>query len=157
MKPFLSSYRYGAPRRPNEGIRIGAARQVPRAVRREDLQRRNYFDLWVPLLAPTSDLVSEYRHDKISFAAFGRHYKNQMKSPDSRQVIELLASISLFQPISVGCFCEDESRCHRSLLRELILKEAKRKASGFSCLMEDSSSGNSEHFASPVCFAPDSE
>jgi hypothetical protein len=80
-----------------------------------------------------------------------------MKAAECRQVIELLAAMALFQPISIGCFCEDESRCHRSLLRALILKEAKRKAVGFSHLLEDSSSGESVRFASPVCFARDQE
>jgi uncharacterized protein YeaO (DUF488 family) len=155
MKSNITAYRYGSPRQPNEGFRLGAARQVPRGVRREDWQRRNYFDLWIPLLAPTADLVADYRHNRISFAAFSRRYKSQIKAKESRQVIELLATTSLFQPISVGCFCEDESRCHRSLLRELILKEAKRKIPGFSHLRDDS--GESLRFASPVCFAQERE
>jgi uncharacterized protein YeaO (DUF488 family) len=157
MKPLITSYRYGTVRRPNEGLRIGAARHVPRGIRREDWQCRNYFDLWLPQLAPTPDLVSQYRHDKIGFAVFSRHYKTQMKAAESRQVIELLAAIALFQPISVGCFCEDESRCHRSLLQQLIFKEAKRKAIGFSSLLENSSSHDSVRFASPVCFARNQE
>ena len=157
MKPIITSYRYGSMRRPNEGLRIGVARQVPRGIRREDWQRLNYFDLRFPLLAPTSDLVSEYRRNRISFMVFGRHYKNQMKATESRQVIELLAAMSLFQPISVGCFCEDESLCHRSLLQQLILKEAKRKVIGLSSLLEDSESHDSVRFASPVCFGHDQE
>jgi len=157
MKPIISSYRYGSMRRPNEGVRIGVARHVPRGIRRENWQRQNCFDLWLLLLAPTSNLISEYRHKKIGFTTFSRRYKTQMKAKGSRQVVELLAAMSLFQPISVGCFCEDESRCHRSLLRELILKEAKRKIVGFTSLLEDSPSGESIRFASPVCFARDQE
>ncbi len=137
MKPMITAYRYGTSRQPGEGIRIGATRHVPRGVRREEWQRRNYFDLWLPLLAPSSDLVSQYRHNKIGFAAFARRYKSQMKEAASRQVIELLAASVLFQPLSVGCFCEDESCCHRSLLKELILKEAKRRAPGFSDGLQD--------------------
>ena len=76
-----------------------------------------------------------------------------MRAAESRQVIELLASIALFQPIAVGCFCEDESHRHRSLLRELIFKEAKRKSVGFSHLLENSPSDDSKRLTSPVCFA----
>ena len=152
MKPHVTSYHYGSARQPGEGLRLGVTRQVPRGVKREDRQRKNYFDLWLPLLSPTADLVSKYQHGKTTFKAFSQHYKNQMKAPESRQVIELLAATSLFQPISVGCFCEDESHCHRSLLRPLILKEAKKKAAEFSHL-RNSGASESVHFASPVCFA----
>jgi uncharacterized protein YeaO (DUF488 family) len=157
MKPMITCYHYGSKRQRREGLRIGAARQVPRGIRREDWQRRNYFDLWLPLVAPTSDLFSNYRHNRISFPAFARQYKSQMKRAESRQVIELLASVALFQPISVGCYCEDEARCHRSLLRELIIKKAKVKSVGFSALRRDSLPGDRIRFASPVCFADDSQ
>jgi len=153
MKPMISAYRYGSPRQPHEGIRIGSARHVPRGVRREDWQRKNYFDRWVPLLAPTAELVSGYRHGKINFSVFSRRYKSQMKKAESRQIIELLGAIALFQPISVGCFCEDESRCHRSLLRDLILKESKKQSVGFTKLFKSVDHGDVERFASPVCFA----
>jgi uncharacterized protein YeaO (DUF488 family) len=157
MKPLITAYRYGSMRQPKEGIRIGAAHQVPLSVPREDWQQRNYFDLWVPLLAPTSDLVSQYRHDKISFASFGGHYKSQMKTAENRQVIELLAAIALVQSVSVGCLCEEESRCHQSILRELIHKEVKRKAVGFSRVLEHSQVHDLARFARPACFARDHE
>lgn len=153
MKSLIKTYRYGTSREPGEGLRIGVARHVPRGVRREDWQRRNYFDLWLPLLAPSSELVARYRHNKISFAAFSRHYRSQMKAAESRQVIEFVASVSLFQPLSLGCFCEDESHCHRSLLRELVLKEAKKKASRLTALRDDADPDEQERFANPVCFA----
>ena len=138
MKALISTYRYGSPRRPDEGLRIGAARQVPRGVRREDWQRRNYFDLWLPLVAPTAGLFGAYRHGKITFPVFASRYKIQMKASESRQAIELLAAVSLFQPVSVGCYCEDETLCHRSILRQLIQKEAKVKSAGLSALRKDS-------------------
>ena len=156
MKALLSTYGYGSVREPNEGLRLGVARHVPRGVRREDWQRRNYFDLWLPLLAPTSELVAKYKGGEISFAVFSRRYRSQMKAAESRQVIELLATVSLVQPISIGCFCEDESRCHRSLLQKLLLEAAKGKASGL-LSQSDSTSGESVRFASPVCFASDQE
>jgi uncharacterized protein YeaO (DUF488 family) len=128
MKTALSTYQYGSPRQSNEGLRLGVARQVPRGVRREDWQRKNYFDVWLPLVAPTADLVAQFKHGRINFAAFTRHYKVQMKTTESRQVIELLAAITFSQPISIGCFCADESLCHRSVLKGLILQEVRKKA-----------------------------
>ncbi len=125
MKPMLTTYRYGSRRQPGEGLRIGVARHVPRGVRREDWQRGGYFDTWVPLLAPTSDVVAAFKHGKIPFSTFARHYKSQMKASEPRQIIGLLAALSLRTPISIGCYCEDESCCHRSLLRPMILAEAK--------------------------------
>jgi len=156
MDAHLSTYQYGSPRQPNEGLRLGVARHVPRGVRHEDWQRKNYFDLWLPLVAPASELVSQFKHGRITFMAFSRHYLSQMKAAESRQVIELLATVSLFQSISIGCFCEDESHCHRSLLRELILKEAKKRASRFS-RRSNSQPDESARFASPVCFAHNQE
>jgi len=155
VKAFLSTYQYGSRRQPEEGLRLGVARHVPRGVRREDWRRKNYFDLWLPLVAPTSDLVSQYKQGRMSFSVFSRRYRNQMKAAESRQVIELLATVALFQPISIGCFCEDESHCHRSLLRELILKEARTKASCFS--HRHARQPETMRFSSPVCFADDQE
>jgi uncharacterized protein YeaO (DUF488 family) len=156
MKPHVTSYRYGSARQPGEGLRLGVTRQVPRGVKREDRQRRNYFDLWLPLLSPTADLVEKFQHEKMTFKVFAQHYKNQMKAPESRQVIELLAATSLSQPISVGCFCEDESRCHRSLLRPMIVKEAKKKATEFARLKKGEGA-EAFRFASPVCFADEQD
>jgi len=119
----VTSYRYGSPRPPGEGLRIGSARHLPRGVKRSDWQRGNYFDIWLPLVAPTSDLVADFKHRQITFPAFARHYRAQMKSPEPRHVIALLAAVARHTPISVGCFCEDESRCHRSILRQLILDQ----------------------------------
>ncbi|HEY5954309.1 MAG TPA: DUF488 family protein [Terrimicrobiaceae bacterium] len=152
MKPRISTYRYGSPRQTNEGLRLGVARHVPRGIRREDWQSGGYFDQWVPLLAPTSDLVAKYRQKKVRFATFTRLYQNQMKAPASRQVIDLLATISLFLPISIGCYCEDESLCHRSVLRKLILKAAESKTGVFESFLEMRESGDLAKFASPVCF-----
>ena len=119
-KTGVTSYRYGSPRRPDEGLRIGSARHLPRGVKRTEWQRGNYFDTWLPLVAPTAELVSAFKHEQIDFRAFASRYRTQMKAPEARHVIDLLAAVARTQPISVGCFCEDESRCHRSLLRGLI-------------------------------------
>lgn len=155
MKPSLTTYRYGSSREANEGLRVGVARHVPRGVRREDWQRKGYFDLWVPLLAPDADLVHQYRHGEITFAVFSRHYRAEMKKRESLQVIELLAGISLFLPISIGCFCEDEAHCHRSILKEILTKSASAKSAGFSALQLSSDMLEVSRYASPVCFASD--
>jgi uncharacterized protein YeaO (DUF488 family) len=131
LTPLLGIYRYGSERRLGEGLRIGAARFVPRGVRREDWQRNGCFDLWLPLLAPSADLVGEFRHGHIPFATFARRYRSEMKSRESSQVIDLLAGVSLFQPISLGCYCEDESVCHRSILIQLIASAAENRRGGF--------------------------
>jgi uncharacterized protein YeaO (DUF488 family) len=153
MKARIVSYRYGSPRVAGEGIRLGVTRHVPRGVRREDWQRRGYFDLWLPLLSPTAELLTRYRARKIDFKAFARHYQAQMKSSPSRQVIELVAAVSLFQPIRVGCFCENESTCHRSVLVKLLGKEAVRQTPGLSRLGKGSLPEERLRFASPVCSA----
>ncbi len=147
---MLTTYRYGSPRSRDELLRIGVARQVPRGVRREEWQCRGHFDVWMPLLAPSAELVAEYRHGKISFASFTKRYKTEMKCRESRQVIELLAAMLPFQPISIGCYCEDETHCHRSLLRELIEEEAKARGMAFAA--EGKESEEAIRYASPVCY-----
>jgi uncharacterized protein YeaO (DUF488 family) len=134
VKPHLFSYRYAAKRKKGEGLRIGVTRQVPRGIKSEDWQRKNYFDLWMPLLSPSAKLLEQYIHRKLPFDVFARRYRVEMKQRESRQVIELLATVSLFQPLGLGCFCEDESRCHRSVLLALIRDEAEKRISGFSKL-----------------------
>lgn len=114
------TYRYGSERVAGEGWRLGVARHLPRGVRREDWVKRGYFDLWLPLLAPSAGLVKEYLGGKIAWTAFSRRYRAEMKKPECRQVIELLAGFSGETPFSLGCFCENESRCHRSLLHQLV-------------------------------------
>jgi uncharacterized protein YeaO (DUF488 family) len=156
-EPMLTCYRYGSKRALKEGLRIGAARHVPRGVRRQDWQRCNYFDVWLPLVAAASDLVADYRHEKIGFKVFSQRYRNQMKATESRQVVQLLGTMSLSQPISIGCYCEDEKRCHRSILRELIANEAKAVAGRLFAARPDAHGDDEEHYASPVCYAPTPE
>jgi uncharacterized protein YeaO (DUF488 family) len=150
MSPAVSTYRYGSPRRDGEGLRLGVARHVPRGVRREDQQRGGYFDQWLPLLAPSADLVAAYRRHKMPFASFASRYKKQMERGDSCRLVQLLATISLFVPISIGCYCDDENLCHRSVLQKLILKETLEKAEEFALLRKG---GQAEilRYASPVC------
>ena len=157
MTSRISTYRYGSPRQPNEGLRVGVTRYVPRGIRREDWSSRGYFDQWLPLLAPTSDLIAKYRQKKVSFAAFARLYEKQMKTRESQQVIDLLATMAFFFPISLGCYCENEDLCHRSVLRKVILKAAKVKAKESTMSLEDWESGDIAKYASPVCYRDSEE
>jgi len=150
MKTNPALYRYGSPRQPGEGLRIGVTRYVPRGVRKADWARRGYFDLWMPLLSPEPETLSAYLRGKMNFRSFAAHYRREMKRRESAQVIELLAGFSLFLPISIGCFCEDENRCHRSLLQKLIVHAAREKGTALRLLK---SSSSRLKYASPVCFA----
>ena len=115
--------RLGSPRLASEGLRVGTVRRPPRGVRKEDFASQDYFDVWLPELSPTAEVVSwamsEPWTDK-RWATFSRRYRTEMAAPAARHVIELLAAMSKRTNLSVGCYCEDESRCHRSVLRELL-------------------------------------
>jgi uncharacterized protein YeaO (DUF488 family) len=121
----LRVVRLGEARQPGEGLRVGTVRRPPRGVRKEDFAALDYFDVWLPELSPPPDMVSwglsEPWTDK-RWAAFSRAYRKQMATPEARHLIQLLAAMSRQTNLSVGCYCEDESRCHRSLLRELLVE-----------------------------------
>ena len=115
--------RLGTPRHEDEGIRLGTVRRPPRGVRKADLGRRDYFDVWVPELAPSALLVSWALSEPFTsrrWATFARRYRAEMRKPAAQRLIALLAALSPRQDFSVGCYCADESRCHRSVLRELL-------------------------------------
>jgi uncharacterized protein YeaO (DUF488 family) len=116
--------RLGTPRHPDEGLRVGTVRRPPRGVRKEDYGRRDYFDVWCPELAPTAPLVSGAMAEPFTparWTKFARQYRAEMRAPDKQRLIQLLAALSAQTNFSVGCYCENESRCHRSLLRELLV------------------------------------
>src|SRR5688500_12052777 len=113
----------GSPRAPDEGLRLGTVRRPPRGVRKEDFARRDYFDLWLPDLAPSASLFSSAVSKPWTDArwrTFARRYHAEMKKPAQQRLLALLAALSQETNLSVGCYCEDESHCHRSLLRELL-------------------------------------
>jgi len=117
--------RLGTPREPGEGPRLATVRRPPRGVRREDYARRDYFDLWLPDLAPSGPLVSYAKSEPLTPArwrTFARRYRSEMRAPAARRLLATLALLSDQANFSVGCYCPDESRCHRSLLRELLLE-----------------------------------
>jgi uncharacterized protein YeaO (DUF488 family) len=112
----------GSPRAPGEGLRLGTVRRPPRGVPKEDFAKRDYYDVWLPNLAPSAQLMAEGRaaQDARSWAAFRRQYQAEMKQPDASHLLDALAALSHQTSFAVGCYCEDEQRCHRSLLRELL-------------------------------------
>ena len=115
--------RLGTPRAAGEGVRLGTVRRPPRGVRKQDFARLDYFDLWLPDLAPSAPLFSFATSEPLSdkrWAAFAKKYRAEMNTPAARRLIALLAALSKGASFSVGCYCENESRCHRSLLRELL-------------------------------------
>lgn len=116
--------RLGTPRSPGEGPRLGTVRRPPRGVPKEEFARRDYYDVWLPNLAPSADLMAEGRaaQDDRQWAAFRRKYEAEMKQPDAGHLLDALAALSRQASFSVGCYCEDEQRCHRSVLRELLAR-----------------------------------
>ena len=117
--------RLGEPRRPHEGLRVGTVRRPPRGVKKEDFGTLDYFDVWLPELAPPAEMVSWALSEPWTekrWATYARRYRTQMSAPEARHLIQLLVALSRQTNLSVGCYCEDESRCHRSLLRELLVE-----------------------------------
>src|SRR5436190_2208648 len=111
--------RLGSARIPREGVRIGTVRRLPRGVRKEDYARRDYFDVWLPDLAPSAELLSWAHVEPLEgkrWQRFAREYRREMKDPARQRLVNLLAALSRDADLSVGCYCEDETRCHRTLL-----------------------------------------
>ena len=114
--------RLGSPRLPGEGLRIGTVRFPPRGVPKDDYAARDLYDVWYPNLAPSATLLKTAKAADTdrAWSAFARRYKKEMSTPESRRTLELLAALSHHTDFSVGCYCENEARCHRSILRELL-------------------------------------
>jgi uncharacterized protein YeaO (DUF488 family) len=116
----------GSPRQPGEGPRLGTVRRPPRGVRKQDFGRLNFYDIWLPELAPSAGLLSFAHHGLETgkrWATFSRKYRRQMREATPGHLLGLLALLSKQMDFSVGCYCADESRCHRSLLRELLTEK----------------------------------
>jgi len=114
--------RLGSPRLPGEGLRIGTVRRPPRGVRKEQTASRDFYDLWFPVLAPSAETMGAFRKEmsEPAWRRFTRAYRKEMARPDARHALDLLAALSHRTSFSVGCYCQDERRCHRSLLRGLL-------------------------------------
>lgn len=114
--------RLGAPRTPGEGLRLGTVRRPPRGVPRAEYASRDFYDVWLPELAPSEDLVKAAlrTRDGREWQSFARCYRAEMKRPPAARLLGLLAAFSQRAAFSVGCYCADEARCHRSILRALL-------------------------------------
>ena len=123
--------RLGEDRIPGEGLRLGTVRRPPRGVRKEHYAARNYYDAWLPELAPSADLVSwalSEPFDDKRWARYEKAYRSQMREPSAQRLIAMLAALSHQTNLSVGCYCENETRCHRSILRELLVEAGAKLA-----------------------------
>jgi uncharacterized protein YeaO (DUF488 family) len=120
----------GTPRAKGEGVRIGTVRRPPRGVPKEEYASRDFYDVWLPILAPSEALVKVALRakDDRAWRAVVRRYRAEMKRPEPSRTLDLLAALSHGSSFSVGCYCEDERRCHRSALRDLLAERGARIA-----------------------------
>lgn len=114
--------RLGSPRVRGEGVRVGTVRHPPRGVRKSELAARDFYDVWLPILAPSAALVKQAlgAEDARAWSSFAKRYRREMAVPDASRTLDLLAALSHGTDFAVGCYCADESRCHRSILRDLL-------------------------------------
>ena len=118
----LRIVRLGTPRHPREGTRIGTVRRPPRGVRKERHAAGDWYDVWYPELSPSPALVAQAlkADTETKWRAFVRAFRKEMKAPAASRTLDLLAALSHDADFSLGCYCEDEARCHRSVLRDLL-------------------------------------
>ncbi|HEY9423003.1 MAG TPA: DUF488 family protein [Thermoanaerobaculia bacterium] len=116
--------RLGSDRVAGEGLRIGTVRRPPRGVSKSEYSSQNWFDVWFPNLAPSAEVVKLAQNAKTDseWAAFVRKYRAEMATPENSRTLDLLAALSHQTDFSVGCYCADESHCHRSVLRTLLVE-----------------------------------
>jgi uncharacterized protein YeaO (DUF488 family) len=114
--------RLGSPRAANEGLRLGTVRRPPRGVPKARFAALDFYDVWLPNLSPSQALVTaaQQADDDRSWKAFERKFRAEMNKPDAARVLDMLAALSHQTNFSVGCYCENENRCHRSVLRQLL-------------------------------------
>jgi len=114
--------RLGTSRNSNEGLRIGTVRRPPRGVKKSEYTSQNWYDVWLPNVAPTSELMKlgQAAESDKEWSMFVKKYRAEMSNPEKSRILDLLAALSHNTNFSVGCYCENEARCHRSILRELL-------------------------------------
>jgi uncharacterized protein YeaO (DUF488 family) len=124
--------RLGSPRAKGEGLRIGTVRRPPRGVPKSEYASRDLYDVWLPNLAPSEPLLKAAlgAKDERSWRAFTRRYRAEMGRPEASRIWDLLAALSHSASFSVGCYCEEEARCHRSVMRELLAERGASIAEG---------------------------
>ncbi|WP_454806696.1 DUF488 domain-containing protein [Paraburkholderia fungorum] len=118
----ISIVQLGSPRAADEGLRIGTVRRPPRGVPRTEFATRDYYDVWLPNLSPAAELIKDAKAaaSDAEWRAFAKKFRAQLNDGDASKVLDLLAALSQTTHFSVGCYCEDENRCHRSILRQLL-------------------------------------
>jgi uncharacterized protein YeaO (DUF488 family) len=114
----------GSKRHKGEGLRIGSVRRPPRGVPKTEFAKRDYYDVWLPQLSPSAKLVSLALSatTERAWGAFVKSYRREMSEPETARLLDLLAALSHTTAFALGCYCEDEQRCHRSVLRQLLLE-----------------------------------
>jgi len=120
--------RLGTPRKQGEGVRLGTVRRPPRGVPKDRYAADHWFDVWLPNLAPSPELIDSVRQhdDAASWKKFVARYEREMARPENSRVLDVLAALSHTANFSVGCYCEDEQHCHRSALRRILEKHGAR-------------------------------
>ncbi len=120
----------GSPRAPGEGLRLGTVRRPPRGVPKKEFASRNFYDIWLPEVAPSEPLVKVALRatDERTWKSFTKRYRSEMKRPAATRLLDLLAALSRTTDFSVGCYCAQESRCHRSVLKALLAERGARLA-----------------------------
>lgn len=122
--PVVRTFRIGDPPRPSDGLRIGAVRRPPRGIPKEDWTPEGYFDVWLPTLAPSQSLLARLKAwdpaRPATWPRFVAAYELELRKPDARHQIDLLAVVAGRTRLSLGCYCQDQSRCHRSVLARIV-------------------------------------
>ena len=118
----IAVVRLGFPRKANEGLRIGTVRRPPRGVPKTQFAKRDFYDVWLPNLAPSQELVvfAQRSQDEKQWKAFERKFRAEMNKPDAARLLDVLAALSRQTNFSIGCYCENEKRCHRFILKKLL-------------------------------------
>ena len=117
--------RLGTSKKSNEGIRIGTVRRPPRGVKKNEYASQNWYDVWLPNIAPTTELMKlgQAAESDKEWSIFVKKYRKEMSNPEKSRILDLLAILSHTANFSVGCYCKNETRCHRSILRELLAEK----------------------------------
>jgi len=126
----IAVVRLGSPRIASEGLRIGTVRRPPRGVPKAEFARRDFYDVWLPDLSPSPELVAFAlkSHDVRSWRTFERKFRSEMNKPEPARLLDLLAALSHQTNVSIGCYCEKEEHCHRSVLRKLLAERGAKFA-----------------------------
>jgi uncharacterized protein YeaO (DUF488 family) len=114
--------RLGTPRHKGEGIRIGTVRRPPRGVKKSDYAAQNWYDVWLPDVAPSPELMKQGQavQTDAQWIAFAKKYRRELAAPDKTRALQLLAAFSANSDFSIGCYCEDRNRCHIAVLSEVL-------------------------------------